>query len=311
MLDEPSIGLHPRDNQRLIDALGESAVARQHGGGGRARRDDHAPGRLAGRPWARGRPARRPDRRPRHAASKSPPIPHSLTGRYLAGVEQIPVPERRRRIAKTRAITIEGVTTNNLKNVTVQFPLSALVCVTGVSGSGKSSLLNETLARALVRRLGGIAAKPGPHTSLRGVKPDRQGGADRPVAHRPHAAEQSGHVHRRVRRDPQGVRQHPRRPAARLQGRPLQLQRQGRAVRGVPGPRAAADRDELPARSLRRLPGVRRQTVQPPDAGNPLPRPLDRRRARHAGRRGGRVLRELPRHRPAGAAACRRWAWAT
>ncbi len=61
------------------------------------------------------------------------------------------------------------MTTNNLKNVNVQFPLSALVCVTGVSGSGKSSLLDETLARALVRRLGGIAARPGPHTSLRGV----------------------------------------------------------------------------------------------------------------------------------------------
>ena len=88
-----------------------------------------------------------------------------LSGRH----EKIPLPERRRRVAKTRAITIEGVTTNNLKNVSVQFPLSALVCVTGVSGSGKSSLLNETLARALVRRLGGIAAKPGPHTSLRGV----------------------------------------------------------------------------------------------------------------------------------------------
>ena len=69
----------------------------------------------------------------------------------------------------TRAITIEGVTTNNLKGVTAKFPLSALVCVTGVSGSGKSSLLNETLARALVRRLGGIAAKPGPFTSLRGA----------------------------------------------------------------------------------------------------------------------------------------------
>ncbi len=69
----------------------------------------------------------------------------------------------------TRAITIEGVTTNNLKGVTAKFPLSALVCVTGVSGSGKSSLLNETLARALVRRLGGIAPKPGPHTSLRGA----------------------------------------------------------------------------------------------------------------------------------------------
>ena len=92
-----------------------------------------------------------------------------MTGRYLSGSLEIPLPQRRRRIAKTRSITIEGVTTNNLKNVTVQFPLSALLCVTGVSGSGKSSLLNETLAHALVRRLGGIAPKPGPHASLRGV----------------------------------------------------------------------------------------------------------------------------------------------
>jgi excinuclease ABC subunit A len=93
----------------------------------------------------------------------------SLTGRYLSGALVIPVPANRRRVAKTRSITIEGVTTNNLKNVTVQFPLSALVCVTGVSGSGKSSLLNETLAPALLRRLGGVAPKPGPHAGLRGV----------------------------------------------------------------------------------------------------------------------------------------------
>jgi len=81
----------------------------------------------------------------------------------------IPIPSGRRRIAKTRSITIEGVTTNNLKDVTVLFPLSTLVCVTGVSGSGKSSLLNETLAPALLRRLGGVAPKPGPHLSLRGA----------------------------------------------------------------------------------------------------------------------------------------------
>ncbi len=68
-----------------------------------------------------------------------------------------------------RAITLEGATTNNLKNVTAKFPLSALVCVTGVSGSGKSSLLNETLSRALVRRLGGVGPKPGPHAGLRGA----------------------------------------------------------------------------------------------------------------------------------------------
>ena len=93
----------------------------------------------------------------------------SLTGRYLTGSEKIPLPAERRRIAKTRSIVLEGAATNNLKNVTALFPLSAFVCVTGVSGSGKSSLLNETLARAMVRRLGGLAPKPGPHTSLRGA----------------------------------------------------------------------------------------------------------------------------------------------
>jgi excinuclease ABC subunit A len=168
VLDEPSIGLHPRDNEQLIDTLadlqsrGNTVVVVEHDETIMRRADwlvDLGPGagRHGGRIVAEGTPGQL-------AAN-----PASLTGRYLAGTEKIPVPEHRRRTAKTRAITIEGVTTNNLKNLSVQFPLSALVCVTGVSGSGKSSLLNETLARALVRRLGGIAAKPGPHTSLRGI----------------------------------------------------------------------------------------------------------------------------------------------
>jgi excinuclease ABC subunit A len=168
VLDEPSIGLHPRDNCRLIEALGNlqsrgnTVVVVEHDETIMRRADwlvDLGPGagRHGGQIVAQGTPA---------AVSENPA---SLTGRYLAGGEQIPVPAHRRRVAKTRSITIEGVTTNNLKNITVQFPLSAFVCVTGVSGSGKSSLLNETLARALVRRLGGIAPKPGPHTSLRGT----------------------------------------------------------------------------------------------------------------------------------------------
>ncbi|MBN2476713.1 MAG: excinuclease ABC subunit UvrA [Pirellulales bacterium] len=168
VLDEPSIGLHPRDNQRLIDALrnlqvrGNTVVVVEHDETIMRQADwlmDLGPGagRHGGRIVVEGTPAQ-------VAADAD-----SLTGRYLSGTAAIPLPDRRRRTAKTRSITIEGVTTNNLKNVTVRVPLSALVCVTGVSGSGKSSLLSETLARALVRRLGGIAARPGPHTSLRGA----------------------------------------------------------------------------------------------------------------------------------------------
>ena len=80
-----------------------------------------------------------------------------------------PVPAKRRRTAKSRSIVLEGARTNNLKDIDVRFPLGALVCVTGVSGSGKSSLVNETFAPALLRRLGGTAGRPGRHSSLRGA----------------------------------------------------------------------------------------------------------------------------------------------
>jgi excinuclease ABC subunit A len=93
----------------------------------------------------------------------------SSTGLYLSGKEEIPVPSKRRRTAKSRSVTIEGARINNLKSVTARIPLNALVCVTGVSGSGKSSLINETFAPALLRRLGAAAAKPGQHKSLRGA----------------------------------------------------------------------------------------------------------------------------------------------
>jgi excinuclease ABC subunit A len=168
VLDEPSIGLHPRDNQRLIDALrelqtqGNTVLVVEHDEA-MMRACDHlldlgpGAGIHGGQIVSQGTPA---------AVMADP---GSLTGRYLSGVESIPIPGLRRRAAKTRSITLEGVTTNNLKNITARFPLSVFVCVTGVSGSGKSSLVNETLARALVRRLTGIGPKPGPHTSLRGV----------------------------------------------------------------------------------------------------------------------------------------------
>ena len=168
ILDEPSIGLHARDNQRLIDALrdlqalGNTVLIVEHDEAFMRQADmliDMGPGAgsRGGAIVAQGELAT-------VAAN-----PQSITGRYLSHAACISIPEKRRRIAKSRSLYLEGAATNNLKNVSVRFPLQAFVCVTGVSGSGKSSLVNETLAPSLLRRLGGMAPKPGPHTGLRGV----------------------------------------------------------------------------------------------------------------------------------------------
>ncbi len=168
ILDEPSIGLHPRDNQRLIEALrrlqqqGNSVFVVEHDEA-MMREADHlidvgpGAGKHGGRIVAQGTPAELCRR------------PESITGKYLSGELSIPVPRERRKTDPKRAIIIEGATAHNLKDITVSFPLSAFVCVTGVSGSGKSSLVQDTLARAVARRLGGGGPKPAPHTRLRGV----------------------------------------------------------------------------------------------------------------------------------------------
>ncbi|MBX7166040.1 MAG: excinuclease ABC subunit UvrA [Pirellulales bacterium] len=168
VLDEPSIGLHPRDNGRLIEALrelqqqGNSVLVVEHDEA-LMREADHlidlgpGAGLHGGTLVAQGTPVEvMADAR-------------SITGQYLTGARTIAVPPARRKVSFKRAITLEGASINNLKQITVRFPLGALVCVSGVSGSGKSSLLNETLAPALTRRLGGVAPKPGAHDSLRGA----------------------------------------------------------------------------------------------------------------------------------------------
>ncbi|HUG70365.1 MAG TPA: excinuclease ABC subunit UvrA, partial [Pirellulaceae bacterium] len=168
VLDEPSIGLHQRDNQRLIDAIrdlqrqGNTVIVVEHDEAMMREADrliDVGPGAGSGggRVIAQGTTAE-------VCANQE-----SVTGRYLAGVDRIAVPEKRRRAAKSRSLVLEGAEINNLQRVDASFPLGCFVCVTGVSGSGKSSLINETLSRALTRRLGGAAPKPGRFTSLRGV----------------------------------------------------------------------------------------------------------------------------------------------
>jgi excinuclease ABC subunit A len=168
LLDEPSIGLHPRDNDRLIAALrdlqqqGNTVVVVEHDEA-LMRASDHVidigpgAGHLGGRVVACGTP---------DAIGK---LESSLTGAFLSGRQEIPIPSQRRPPTKTRSLQLGGATANNLKDVEVEIPLGLFVCVTGVSGSGKSSLVVDTLARALARKLNGAEARPAPYSSLRGV----------------------------------------------------------------------------------------------------------------------------------------------
>lgn len=169
ILDEPSIGLHPRDNDRLIGSLrdlqtnGSTVLVVEHDEAMMRSADwliDIGPGAgsLGGKVVAEGTP------------TEVIANPQSLTGAYLSGREQIAVPTKRRIADLKKAITISGCSANNLQNVSASFPLGLFIAVTGVSGSGKSSLINETLAPALIRKLGGIAPKPAAFESLAGVE---------------------------------------------------------------------------------------------------------------------------------------------
>jgi len=168
LLDEPSIGLHPRDNDRLIAALrdleqqGNTVVVVEHDETLMRASDyliDMGPGAgsRGGTIVAHGAP------------NDVANLETSLTGNYLSGRQKIPLPVERRKPAKTRMLQLTGATSHNLQSVDVEIPLGLLVCVTGVSGSGKSSLAVETLARALARKLNGAEARPAPHRGLRGV----------------------------------------------------------------------------------------------------------------------------------------------
>lgn len=194
ILDEPSIGLHQRDNRKLLDTLlklrdlGNTVVVVEHDLETMQAADwiiDFGPG--AGVKGGEVIAAGPPDR---IAAT-----PHSLTGAYLSGRLDIPIPQQRR-TARVRPgadtvqatprrrrrtdhatdqaegpwLELEGATMNNLRDVTVRFPLGVFICVTGVSGSGKSSLITETLYPALANRLNRAQLKPGPFRALRGLE---------------------------------------------------------------------------------------------------------------------------------------------
>ncbi|MCA9209782.1 MAG: excinuclease ABC subunit UvrA, partial [Planctomycetales bacterium] len=168
VLDEPSIGLHPRDNDRLIDSLkalrdqGNSLLVVEHDEDTMRAADlilDFGPG-----PGVRGGEIVSCGDLAELAASS-----RSLTGRYLSGAESIPVPESQRS-GNGKSILIKGAKHNNLKNLDVEIPLGKLVCVTGVSGSGKSSLINDILVPVLRRQLHAAEDIPGVHDNIVGIE---------------------------------------------------------------------------------------------------------------------------------------------
>jgi excinuclease ABC subunit A len=169
VLDEPSIGLHQRDNHRLLETLlrlrnlGNTLIVVEH--------DEDT---IRAADWV-------VDIGPRAGEHGGNVVvsgtveellanPESLTGAYLSGRESIPVPAHRRKRDRSREVAVKGAIEHNLRGVDVAFPLGCLVAVTGVSGSGKSTLVNDILYKALARELNGARTVPGKHTRITGIQ---------------------------------------------------------------------------------------------------------------------------------------------
>ena len=169
ILDEPSIGLHQRDNDRLLATLkklrdlGNTLIVVEHDEDTMYAADqiiDIGPGAgtHGGNIMAQG------------TAEEVKKVKDSITGQYLSGKKKIEVPKKRRKIVKSKVIEVQGATENNLKNINVKFPLGVFNCVTGVSGSGKSTLVNEVLYKTIAKELNGSNEKPGKCKGIKGLK---------------------------------------------------------------------------------------------------------------------------------------------
>jgi excinuclease ABC subunit A len=169
VLDEPSIGLHQRDNDRLLGTLkhlrdlGNSVIVVEHDEDAIRHADyivDMGPGagEHGGEIVAEG------------VLADILANPNSLTGQYLSGQKSIPMPASRRTAREGRVLKLNGASGNNLKNVTLELPTGIFVCVTGVSGSGKSTLINDTLYAITANQLNGAAHEPAPFESVEGVE---------------------------------------------------------------------------------------------------------------------------------------------
>ncbi len=168
ILDEPSIGLHQRDNDKLLATLkklrdlGNTLLVVEHDEDTMYAADqiiDIGPGAgvHGGNVMAQG------------TAEEIKQVEDSITGQYLSGRKRIPVPKKRRKTVKGKAIEVKGAVEHNLKNISVKFPLGVFNCVTGVSGSGKSTLVNEILYKTIAKELNGANKKPGKCKEVSGL----------------------------------------------------------------------------------------------------------------------------------------------
>ncbi len=168
ILDEPSIGLHQRDNDKLLATLkklrdlGNTVLVVEHDEDTMYAADQiidigPGPGVHGGKVIAQG------------TAEEIKQVPESITGQYLSGKKQITVPKKRRK-SNGKSIEVKGASEHNLKNINVKFPLGQFICVTGVSGSGKSTLVNEILYRTVAKELYGSNEKPGKCKEIKGIE---------------------------------------------------------------------------------------------------------------------------------------------
>ena len=169
ILDEPSIGLHQRDNDKLLATLkklrdlGNTLIVVEHDEDTMYAADeiiDIGPGAgvHGGNVMAQG------------TAEEIKKVENSITGQYLSGRRKIEVPKTRRKAVKSKCIEVKGATEHNLKNIDVKFPLGVFTCVTGVSGSGKSTLVNEILYKTVAQKLNGSNEKPGKCKTVKGIE---------------------------------------------------------------------------------------------------------------------------------------------
>ncbi len=231
VLDEPTVGLHQRDNIRLIATLkrlrdmGNTVLVVEHDQDMMMESDqiiDMGPGAGVdgGEVVFQGTPEE-------ICASAV-----SLTGAYLSGRKSIALPQKRRP-ATGRWIVLEGAHEHNLREIDIRIPVGIFTAVTGVSGSGKSTMVIETLYKALARRINQEKTASGKIRRIADLGGIERSHPDEPAAHRPHPPLKPRHLHRDLLAHPRPLHRPPRGEAQGLQTGPVQLQREGGALRGL------------------------------------------------------------------------------